>query len=407
MRRGMRNLAYVLVAALLIVLVGCDYQTERGYVNRRNVDEYIQRLELGGAIDNKAVIWPEELADLEEYVTAVRDDYYADSERERYRFHIALIGLRQAEFYESFRALHDLAADPEYTAGAYFHIAEAIRHQYNVMYSGIVYGVSVLATRESFPEPLTIGQHIRAMANNSMYPYFQMVPYLTAELIERPGLEDFARRLRLVVNRGPSEIDEEAILSRNLVSNVDEEFVLTLVQQTGGAQYAYDYAVAYYSQPYVRDYQTAVRFAEMVDYRDWVRWLPHTRVAMLTRAYIGVGGYEKALEIYDYHADKFDRDVESVNHVHLVRAAAYAGLNRDVEAFAALQREFEITEIRANYGSLDRAGDMLVSLYEYFFVFDEFERYRDTEWEDRMVRVIDQNMDRYRDLPIFRRQLDE
>lgn len=404
-RNTVRLLAVIVTA---VAVAGCDYRTERGYVTRRNVDEYVERLELSGTIDHTAVIRTEYLADLEEYLTAVRDDYYPEQE-ERYSFHMALIGLRQAEFYDSFQQLHDLIDDPRYTALVHFHIAEAIRYQFNTRYANLLYGRAVLATRDTFPEPLTIGQHIRAMANNGRYPYFQMAPYLPDELLEHPELESFVRRQRLHFTQDPSTIDPDAILGRNLLTQVSEEFVLDLIERTGGAQYAYDYAAAYYSQPYVGDYERAAAYADLVDYRDWVEnlHLPHSRITMLVRVYIGVGQYERALEIYDYHADRFHRDGESVLHTNLIRAAAYAGLDRGGEAFAALQREFAITEIRGDGKGFRRTGDMLESLYEYFFVFDEFERYRDTEWEERMIDVIEENMARYHDLPIFRRQLPE
>jgi tetratricopeptide (TPR) repeat protein len=168
--------------------------------------------------------------------------------------------------------------------------------------------------------------------------------------------------------------------------------------------------VAYYIHPYHQDFTKAKQYADKIDYSKWIKIYPHDRIEKLMRAYIGVGEYEKAIEVYRYNENHFDQDMQSLGHTNLLLGAAYAGLGDMETSFDYVSREFAITEVKDPEKKFDKAnpfdtkGDMLVSLYELFFVFDEYEKYEGTKWFDRLEEMVNRNLARYKHLRVFNRR---
>jgi hypothetical protein len=402
----MRKLGLLVVAFGLLV-AGCDYRTKHNYITRRNVEEYLQRLEKGYSFNANPITYSRELSDLKEYLTARKEKLYHNKPEDLYRFHLALISLFQADLFNAFEELLDLVDDPRFRAKILYHVGTIISDQ-QFRSSDEILGLAALATRETFPAPLDLDQHVSILIFSSDYPLLQMYPYLTEDLLDRHELEGYNYRSRIRRALDMSRIEMMDIRKRFLEDRVTEEFIENLFRKYGDAEFLRDYAVAFYIHPYHQDFIKAKAYADRVDYRKWIEIYPHDRVTMLMRAYIGAGDYQKAINIYAYHKARFDESSQSLSQTNLLLGAAYAGLGDLDSSFDYVSKEFAITEIKENPSSsaamtveFPAKGDILVSLYELFFVFDEYQKYKGTQWYGYLEEMVNRNLARYKHLRIF------
>ena len=402
----------ILIIMATVILAGCDYKTENGYVNRKNVHEYLDKLSQG-KISGTPGFYYRKLNDLEEYIDARKDKVYkSEEEKKEYLFDKGLIYLSRSEFIKAFPLLReylDLTGDK---ARVYYNIADKIGETKTSEVDEI-YSMAVLATKDTFPEPLTIDQQVWAFNGNMTYPLLVMGDALL-------GSEEFLSHKHMIIDISKillklksTEIDAKMInhlyelenLPENRIAEVLSTDIATKIRKL-------DYVIAYYINPLHPDFNKAAYFADQRDYREWGTIFPDYRIEVLIRAYIGAGEYNKALVIYEYHKHRFDDEgLESITHLNLLLAVAHAGLGQLEESFSYLSREFEITEIKETWLEYkhtnsktivpDRKGDMLRSLFEVYFFFDEFRAFEDTPWQQKFEDMVNRNLNRYSSSKLF------
>ncbi|NOY07943.1 MAG: hypothetical protein GXP33_03775 [Spirochaetes bacterium] len=401
----------LIILIIIIFLIGCGgYKTKGGYVNKKNIDKYLYRLRKGITFNNHAVTKQRVLNDLEEYIDARKDKLYKGENAENeFELDKGLIYLYRSQFVKAFNTLRDYIDKTGDTARPFYNIACGLENQrYHL--TDDIFGLAALACRETFPEPLDADQHVSAIEANLYYPLIQMYPYLIKdkEIINHESLTfDIKKKALFMLNKNLSKENIDSKIRINILP--EKQLIKVLKTNITTDTLKYDYAVAYYIHPYRRDFEKAAYYADKRDYREWVLPFPSFRIPDLMRAYIGVGKYKKALDIYEYHKNKYKGITgESLTHINLLLAAAYAGLNNLEKSSYYLSREFEITEIRKDEpltpsNMFRKRGDMLRSLFEMYFFFDEFRKYKGTRWEELTEDMINRNIGRYKDLRLFNR----
>ena len=128
------------------------------------------------------------------------------------------------------------------------------------------------------------------------------------------------------------------------------------------------------------------------------------------RAYLGVDRYQEVLDLYQLHGARFSEDLASIYHLNLLVSAAYAGLGDLDTALKYLEKEFALAKIYPgfdssnprNYEFPDR-GDMLVSIFELVFVFEEFDQFDKADRFSELETVVNKNVARFKHLELFSR----
>lgn len=402
----------ILIILLISFLSSCgDYNTEKGYVNKKNVDDYLLRLTKGYSFKQEVLPPTRELDDLEEYITARKEKIYkSESGENKFILHAGLIYLYRAQLIEAFGALREFTEITGEFALVYYNIAKLISFQESRS-SEDIYGLAVLATRETFPEPLDLVQHVSSIEVNLDYPTLMMAPYLLKNekfLTHRRLTFDFQKKIERLRN---IEIDKDLIDYKSVDTILNESQVQEILDSNlSSTTLKLDYAIAYYNHPYRANFEKAAFYADQRDYREWVKPFPWFRIPDLMRAYIGIGNYAKAIEIYEYHKDQYDTAGQSLTHLNMLVAAAYAGMNELDKSFEHISKEFSITEIREPDYSADfnpaltnKKGDMLRSLFEVYFFFDEFRNYENTPWQEKFEDMVNRNLQRDNHLRLFNR----
>jgi hypothetical protein len=400
-----------LLVVLSLLIVSCsNYKTTNGFVTKKNVGQLLTRLEKGYSFKNQPVTGHMLLDDLKEYITAEKERLYKNKDPKQYDYDMALIELFRSDFFNGFHDMHKLVDNQNYRALVLYHIGRIINAQNYDHSADFVLGLSALATRDTFPAPLVVDQQVSLLAFCSFYPVLQMTPYLTNEILDRRELEGDNYRYRIERVKHPERLEEMDLRKRFFVWDIPESFIGDLIKKYHGEEFTYDYAVTYYIHPYHQDFAKAKYYADKLDYKKWIKIYPYDRIEELMRAYIGAGDYKKAIEIYNYHANHFDTDSQSLCHSNLLLGAAYAGLGDLNTSFDYVSKEFAITEVKDPEKKFNKAqpydtkGDMLVSLYELFFVFDEYKKYEGTKWFDRLEEMVNRNLARYKHLRVFNRR---
>jgi tetratricopeptide (TPR) repeat protein len=406
------KLKYILLLLVISFLSSCgDYETEKGYVNKKNVDEYLFRLTKGYAFKQDVLPPSRELNDLEEYITARKDKIFkGESGENEYLLHKGLINLYRSEFIKAFSRLRAFSETTGEITRVYYNIGLVLWFQDS--HSGEdIFGLAALSTRKTFPEPLDIDQQVSILDGNLYYPTLEMAPYIlnSEEILNHHELTfDFQKRVERLRN---IEIDKDRIDYKSGVTILNETQVQEILDSDlSSTTLKLDYAIAYYNHPYRADFEKAAFYADQRDYREWVKPFPSFRIPDLMRAYIGVGNYSKAIEIYEFHKEKYDTTGQSLTHLNMLVAAAYAGTNELEKSFEHISKEFSITEIRERVSFADfnpaipnKKGDMLRSLFEVYFFFDEFRNYENTPWQEKFEDMVNRNFKRYDHLRLFNR----
>ncbi len=400
------------IFVVILMLFSCSRNYTKtqtlGFVKKDNIKAYLARLEKGYAFHNMPVTEKSTLDEIREYINARKDILYGDDEN-TFLFDSALIELYSSNFLKAFRMLREYMEKTGDTARTFYHVGEVLDSQFK--YSGDnPLGLAALATRKTFPLPLDNDQHITIIAFNDLYPYKQMAPYLTDEILDRKELiYDLREDIKITQDY---KLTRESLEAMYKTHTLLEEDIQELIKDTPSLDtITIDYLIAFYIHPYHQDFKRAAEYADMRNHKEWQKPRPEHRITNLMRAYLGVDRYEEVLDLYMYHIDAFREPAISDKNVNLLVSAAYAGLGDLDKSLEYLEKDFAITEIyypeiMRNITSIEdfpTKGDMLYTLYELVFVFEEFDAFEKAGWFSEMEEVIERNIARFKHLEIFNR----
>jgi len=394
---------------LLLLLWSCqrDYETTRGLVSRKNIDGYLASLQKGVAKDNRLPTHSVMLTEIEEYIEARGSAIYRKDPDLRL-FHEGLIDFYRMRFLRSFYTMRNYVERTGNFVQPFYHIGVKLEMQCSLSGTEIL-GQAALGTRLSFPEPLDTDQQGLILFLCALYPYRQMTSYFTDEMFERE--DDRA------ILRGQIKYHQEFELTRKDIETLyglfilEEKDVAELLESKSQLDIAeLDYLVAFYIHPYHQDFPKAALYADMRDPNEWYLPKAHSRVENLMRAYLGVDRYQEVLDLYTRHAARFSDDLASIYHLNLLVSAAHAGLGDLDTSLKYLVKEFELAKIYPGYSSsnlrsfdLPDRGDMLVSIFELVFVFEEFDEFEKAGRFAELEAVVESNVARFKHLELFSR----
>ncbi|MBN1838362.1 MAG: hypothetical protein JW820_21055 [Spirochaetales bacterium] len=400
---------YALVV-LLVLTTSCDgdYETTRGLVSKKNIEGYLTSLQKGVAGNNSFPSDPVMLAELEEYIDARGSVIYRDNADLRF-LHEGLIELYRAQFLRSFYTLRTYIDKSGNLVQPFYHVGIKLETQASMSGTEIL-GRAALATRSTFPHPLDKDQQGLILFLCALYPYRQMAACLTDDMLESDDERTIVRaQIKYHQEFVLTRKDIEALYGVFILEEVDVEELLERKSRHDIAEL--DYLVAFHIHPYHQDFGKAARYADMRDPGQWYEPKPHSRVENLMRAYLGVDRYPAVIDLYDRHSYRFSEAAASMYHLNLLVSAAYAGLGDLDTSLQYLEKEFALAKIYPGYSSSNQTtydlpdrGDMLVSIFELVFVFEEFDQFEKAGRFAEMQAVVENNVARFKHLDVFNRK---
>ena len=415
--RGMaRNCLFTACIVLLVFLVyGCG-DDRVSLVDRRNYKDWLKRLEIGYAYDNRAVTSQVVLGDLQSYLEKHRDKIYGGDEG-RYLLHQGLMQLYGAQFFLSFHTLKAYIDTNGDVVGPFYHIGQVLDYQFR--HTGVDI-LSLCAIAQTLPGQtyLVLGQQ-RALLSVLYiygYPITQVGESMLTEDVKETKEYKNAYRVYSASVQNVGEF-EDCIAKRICFEAFTESHITALEGKSNLSVEEVDFLVQYYIHPYYSDYPKAVGWADKrKDPISRGDISTYTIVTNMMRTYLDMDRFDDAIGVFERNKDRVSLErrklKESQHHVNLYLSAAYAGKREFDKSLEYLERELSITEIHKNWlrtespktlADLVTNGDMLYSLFAMVFLLDEFEEFEKAGRYGEIEALVERYVSRYKHLRVFNR----
>jgi hypothetical protein len=406
----MKRLVFLLIS-LCVLFVSCektDPALKDLVINKKNVNRCLEKARNGyingeQMANNFSRLALEHLLVYQEHEKA---KLYGDDENQ-YIFDRAMILLIMHEFVDSFELFRDYIEKTGDEGNVYFHVVKAINLLDWLSASQLAdYVVQEVAGGRFKPNSL---QHIALI--DFTYTGYITVLRKSDDFEEIKKSKEYQENLK-IWETGYNKVfipEEKEYFIKELVAPQEfpADMISEIEQKSVKTSYELDFLVAYYLSTYNQDFQKAAHWADQRN--RYVEQnnpeLPISRIRNLMKAYIGVDRYDEALDVFTVNKTKIDALKMSQSQFNFLQAVCYAGKGDLESAKKYLKEEIRITEIREysrkRGGSIPLTGDMLISLFEFYFIYDEFDMFWDSGKYNEIRDVFSEGLDRYRDLDVF------